>query len=453
MWGLITLLTTAVSSIAVGAVLLSVAPILVPVAVVAYVPIALASVRNTKAAYKMHYGLAELDRDRLYHERLLTGRLEAKEVRAFGLTTWLRTRHDELFAERVARTRALVTRRARLSLVGSTISAVMLVLALAAVAALAIKGRLGVGSAAIAVVGLRQLSTQLSGVGGAFTSVLSGVTFLRNFEDFRARIPAPLDVKSAKQVPMRPSSITVEGVSYRYPAGDHDVLTDVRLTMHPGQVVAVVGPNGSGKSTLAKLLGGLIPPTSGTIRWDDIDIAECDPAAVRQLVAPVFQDFTRYEHTAAQAIAFGDLNRINDHVAIRSAAAAAGADSFIECLPLGYDTRLSTAFAGGTDLSGGQWQRMAIARAFFRDAPLVVMDEPAAALDPRAEQDLFSRLHELGRDRMVLFISHRFATVHRADHIIVLINGLIVEQGKHADLMALGGVYAELYTLQAEQFA
>lgn len=452
-WGLISLLTTAVSAVAVGAVLLSVAPVLLPVAVAAYVPIGLTSIRNTNAGYRMHYGLAELDRDRLYHERLLTGRVEAKEVRAFGLAGWLRTRHDELFAERVARTRRLVVKRARLSLVGATVSAVMLVLALAAVAALAIKGRLSIGNAAIAVVALRQLSAQLNGVGGAFTSVLEGVTFLRNFEDFRNRIPRPAIARSVQPVPTAPQSISVHGVSYRYPAGDHDVLTDVNLTLRPGQVVAVVGPNGSGKSTLAKMLGGLIPPTSGTIRWDDVDIAQCDPAAVRQLVAPVFQDFTRYEHTAAEAIGFGDLRRMSDREAVSEAAEAAGADSFITSLPAGFDTRLSTAFAGGTDLSGGQWQRMAIARAFFRDAPLVVMDEPAAALDPRAEQDLFERLHKLGRNRMVLFISHRFATVHRADHIIVLINGLIVEQGTHAELMELGGVYAELYTLQAGQFA
>lgn len=452
-WGLISLLTTAVAAVAVGAVLVAVAPVLLPVAIIAYVPIGLTSIRNTKAGYKMYHGLAELDRDRQYHERLLTGRVEAKEVRAFGLTGWLRTRHDQLFAERVARTRRLVVKRARLSLFGATVSALMLVLALAAVAALAIRGRLSIGNAAIAVVGLRQLSAQLNGVGEAFNSVLGGVTFLRNFEEFRARVPRPAIAHWVEAVPTAPQIISVQGVSYRYPTGDHDVLTDVNLTLRPGQVVAVVGPNGSGKSTLAKMLGGLIPPTSGTIRWDDVDIALCDPASVRQLVAPVFQDFTRYEHTAAEAIGFGDLRRMTDRDAVAEAAESAGADAFITPMPAGYDTRLSTAFAGGTDLSGGQWQRMAIARAFFRNAPLVVMDEPAAALDPRAEQDLFERLHELGRNRMVLFISHRFATVHRADHIIVLINGLIVEQGKHAELMNLGGVYAELYTLQADQFA
>ena len=309
------------------------------------------------------------------------------------------------------------------------------------------------GNSAIAVVGLRQLSGQLAGVGGSITAVMQGVVFLKNFEQFRQRNLTPVHRINAATVPKSPKSITVDSVSYRYPVGHEDVLGGVSLTLRPGQVVAIVGPNGSGKSTLAKLLCGLIPPSSGTIRWDDVDLANCDPAAVRQRVAPVFQDFTRFEHTAAQAIGFGDLSRLDDREAVKHAAHEAGADSFIESLPAGYETRLSTAFAGGTDLSGGQWQRLAIARAFFRDAPLVIMDEPAAALDARTEMDLFERLHELGRNRMVLFISHRFATVHRADHIIVLIGGRVAEEGNHADLMAQGGVYSELYALQADQFA
>ena len=158
------------------------------------------------------------------------------------------------------------------------------------------------------------------------------------------------------------------------------------------------------------------------------------------------------EHTAGEAIGFGDIDRVDDTEAIREAARRAGADTFIEPLAAGYETRLSTSFTNGTELSVGQWQRVAIARAFFRDAPLVVMDEPAAALDARAERDLIQRLAELGRDRMVVFISHRFATVRHADQILVLLDGRVAENGTHDDLMALGGVYAELYSMQAEQF-
>jgi ATP-binding cassette, subfamily B, bacterial len=457
-WGLVTLLSTALSALAVLGVLLAIAPLLVPIAAVAYVPIAFAGVLNTRILYRLRYGLAELDRDRAYHERLLTGRHEAKEVRAFGLTGWLRRRHEELFDERIQKTRHVVKRRTITALVGSSITALVFVLALGGVLILALGGQIGVADAAVAVVGLQQLSGRLRSMGQAVTSMFEGVTFLRDFETFRQRAATRSAEGSVARTeharpPEHPSRIVIDEVSYRYPAGEHDVLRDVSLELRPGQVVAIVGPNGAGKSTLAKLLCGLLPATRGRILWDDVDTRGCDPADVRRLVAPVFQDFTRFEHTARQAITFGDLARADDEVAVRQAAERAGVEGFVGALPAGFDTRLSTSFSDGTELSVGQWQRLAIARAFFRDAPLVVMDEPAAALDPRAERDLFDRLHDLGRDRMVLFISHRFATVHRADHIVVMLEGRVAEHGTHDELMAMHGLYAELYSLQAEQFS
>jgi ATP-binding cassette, subfamily B, bacterial len=457
-WGLVTLMSTALSALAVLGVLLAIAPLLVPIAAVAYVPIAFAGVLNTRILYRLRYGLAELDRDRAYHERLLTGRLEAKEVRAFGLAAWLRRRHDGLFAERIEQTRGVVKRRTVTALVGSSITALVFVLALGGVLLLALGGQIGVADAAVAVVGLQQLSGRLRSMGQSITSMFEGVTFLRDFETFRqradaAQASAAITSEPRATPPERPDRIRLDSVSYRYPAGAEDVLREVSLELRPGQVVAIVGPNGAGKSTLAKLLCGLLPPTRGHILWDGVDTSRCDPAAVRKLVAPVFQDFTRFEHTAREAIAFGDLDRFDDAAGVQAAARRAGVEEFLRALPAGFDTRLSTSFSDGTELSVGQWQRLAIARAFFRDAPLVVMDEPAAALDPRAERDLFDRLHDLGRDRMVLFISHRFATVHRADLILVMLEGQVAERGTHGELMALRGLYAELYTLQAEHFA
>lgn len=451
-WGMVTVLTTALTAIAIGAVLVSVAPLLVPVALLAYIPIALVSIRNTRALYAMHFGMAELDRDRAYHERLLTGRLEAKEVRAFGLAPWLRNRHDMLFAERIRRTRQVLARRTKLALLGSSVTAAMLVLTLTIVALLTLDNRIHVADAAVAVVAFRQLSARLAGMGSAITSMFEGVTFLRNFETFRDLVPARSTAQFSAQPPPQPSTICVADLGYSYPSTDDPALTGIHLTLRRGEVVAIVGPNGSGKSTLAKLLCGLLPPAAGAIRWDDINIADCDPQEVRRLVAPVFQDFTRYEHTAREAIGFGDLAQIDEQDAIALAARQAGADTFLESLAKGYDTRLSTAFDGGTDLSVGQWQRIAIARAFLRDAPLVVMDEPAASLDPRAEVELFEHLHELGRNRLVVFISHRFATVKRADHIVMLMGGRVAEEGTHAELMTQRGLYHELYTLQAQQF-
>lgn len=453
-WGLVTLMTTTVSGAVVVLVLLGVAPMLVPVGLVAFIPIAIVNVRNTRALYQLHYGLAEIDRDRTYHERLLTDRLEAREVRAFGLAGWLRDRHDRLFDERVDNTRRVVKKRTMLALAGSSVTAVILVVSLAIVMLLALDDRISVADAAVAIVALQQLASRLRSSGDAMESLVEGVTYLRDFQSFRSLLPVAGQTPARTgAVPAEPASIVLDRVGYTYPAGGAEVLHEVSLRLQPGQVVAVVGPNGAGKSTLAKLLCGLLAPTTGSILWDEVDVARCPPSEVRARVAPVFQDFTRFEHTAREAIGFGDVDRLDDDAAILEAARRAGADGFIEALADGYDTRLSTSFSNGTELSVGQWQRVAIARAFFRNAPLIVMDEPAASLDARAERDLFERLADLGRDRTVVFVSHRFATVRRADHIIVLLDGRIAEQGDHSDLMALGGVYAELYEMQAERFS
>ena len=451
-WGLLTFSTAAFSAAVVVVVLLSVAPLLVPLALLALLPIAFVGVRNTRLLYRMHYDLAELDRDRTYHERLLTDRLEAREVRAFGLQQWLRARHDAMFAERVRNTRRVVKQRTLLALGGSSVTAVILVGSLAIVMLLALDERISVADAAVAIVALQQLSGRLRSSGAAMESLVEGVRFLGDFETLRALLPALANEAPARELTEPPTNITLEGVGYRYPAGSDDVVDDVSLSLRPGQVVAIVGPNGAGKSTLAKLMCGLLRPTSGRICWDGVDIADYAPASVRAQVAPVFQDFTRFEHTAREAIGFGDIARLDDDDGIRQAAQRSGADEFIEPLRSGYDTRLSTSYTDGTELSVGQWQRLAIARAFFRDAPLVVMDEPASALDAKAERDLFERLDDLGRDRMVVFISHRFATVRRADQIILLLGGRVAERGTHDELMALGGVYAEMYSIQASRF-
>jgi ATP-binding cassette subfamily B protein len=223
----------------------------------------------------------------------------------------------------------------------------------------------------------------------------------------------------------------------------------VSLEIRKGEVVALVGENGSGKTTLAKLLAGLYSPDSGTITWDGVDLGDCDPALVRDSVAVIFQDFLKYLLTASDNVAFGRHERIDDRPTIEAAARRAGAHDFLSSLRHGYDSQLGPEFFGGSDLSVGQWQRVALARAFFRDAPFVILDEPTAALDPRAEAELFDSIRSLLEDRSVLLISHRFASVRSADRIYVLSAGEIVESGTHADLMAAGQLYAELFAMQA----
>jgi ATP-binding cassette subfamily B protein len=226
----------------------------------------------------------------------------------------------------------------------------------------------------------------------------------------------------------------------------------VSFELRRGQIMAVVGPNGSGKTTLAKLLCDLLPPTRGTISWDGVDLAGCSPGLVRAQIAPVFQDFAQYQVTIRRAIGLGDPRRLDDEDGIREAARQAGLTELVDAQPNGLDARLGKVFSGGTDLSVGQWQRFAIARALFRDAPVVILDEPTASLDPRAEADLFDLLHTLCHDRIVVFVSHRFATVRSADLVLVLNQGEVAQLGSHDELMQSGGLYRDLFLLQAERY-
>jgi ATP-binding cassette subfamily B protein len=230
-------------------------------------------------------------------------------------------------------------------------------------------------------------------------------------------------------------------------------LIGVSIEIKAGEVVALVGENGSGKSTLAKVLAGLYTPQSGMVTWDGVDIATLDQTELSHKVAVIFQDFIRYHLSAGQNIGLGDIDaRPAVAVTIEGAAEQAGAHGFIERLPAGFETLLGPEFMGGVDLSTGQWQRMALARAFYRDAPLVILDEPTAALDARAEHELFVRIRKLLTGRTVLLISHRFSSVRNADRVYVLHEGRLIESGTHAELIAAGGRYAEMYALQAAAY-
>jgi ATP-binding cassette subfamily B protein len=243
--------------------------------------------------------------------------------------------------------------------------------------------------------------------------------------------------------------VRAHALDFTYPAGHRPALTGVDIEIGAGEIVALVGENGSGKSTLTKLLAGLYPPKAGALSWNGVDYAELDITTVREQIAVLFQDYVRFELTLGDNVQFGRWRHAApDDSALRRAADAAGAGPVVESMPDGWATRMGPEYGGGRELSGGQWQRLAIARALFRDAPLVILDEPTASLDPRAEAALFRDVRTLFAGRSVVLVSHRFASVRHADRIYVLHDGAVVEVGTHDELVAREGRYAEMFKLQ-----
>ena len=380
---------------------------------------------------------------------LLTGTPAAHELRVFDAAPFLRERHDRLARESDESQNDVYRKNARRELIS------------------AVSGRLADAPTAtrlLVKVTRKEASVADAVSGGLAARKVAGVVhrMVGTVNGMRRTAAATVDVRNfmnempARRTGVRPPAdftrIVVEDLCFTYPGRATPVLDGVDLEIAQGEVVALVGENGCGKTTLAKLLCSLYQPSKGTIRWDDTDVADCDPAGVRSRIAIVFQDFVKYPTlTAAENIGIGRPSRMGDRAAIVDAARQAGAHEAIEALPTGYDTVMSRQF-GGADLSTGQWQRVALARAFLRDAPLVVLDEPTAALDPRAERALFETVASLYRSRSAVLISHRLSSVRFADRICVLANGRITESGTHEDLLAAGGDYAELFEMQARSY-
>lgn len=449
---LIGLMASLLGFVALGSVLASLQPLLLPFVVVATIPGLLVATRLSNARFRLHLRLLQDSRREDYLVDVLTGRDEAKEVRSFNLAPGLRRLHDSLAQRRIDESLALSRKSARERLLATALGALSTGGGIAILVWLVVTRRLDPAGAAAAGYAMQRIQTWLSSAMRGVNSLYDGALFLDDYADFlrlgqeaeAARARRPLDGPFTR--------LRAEAVGFTYPGSATPALHDLHLEIRAGEVVALVGENGSGKTTLAKLLSGLYSPSEGRVWWDDVDVASIDPIARREQVAVIFQDFTKYRLTVRENIGLGRDAKLADTDAIRAAAHAAGADAFLEALPAGYETLLAKDLAGGRDLSVGQWQRVAMARAFFRDAPFLVLDEPTAALDPKAEHALFERIRTLAAGRTVLLISHRFSSVRNADRILVLDDGRLVEEGTHTELLAACGRYAELFTLQAAAY-
>jgi ATP-binding cassette, subfamily B, bacterial len=451
-----TLLTSVITSVGIAAALATIEPLLLPLVALSGVPLLLATLQNSRKSYAFEYGMTPEVRERMYLMQLLTGRESAKEIRVFGATDLLRRRYDALTDERLRRMRIFLRRRLATSMVGTVGAALATTLALGSLVYLLSHHRIDIAGAVTAGVAMQMLASRLASLTGSVGRLVESSMFLDDFHAFlelghQARARTEAQARAGRPAE-RFAGLEVRDLSFVYPGTDRRVLDDISLSIEPGQVVALVGENGSGKTTLVKLICQLYRPEIGQILWNGHDVTTFDPDALRSNMTVIFQDFIQYHLSVRDNIALGRVEREPDAEALHEAARRAGAAGFLGRMPHGWDTRLGRQFHGGHELSIGQWQRLALARAFFRGGDFLVLDEPTASLDPKAESELFAEMRELSAGRSVLLVSHRFSSVRTADVIYVLQQGRITEAGSHEELLELGGHYAELFSLQAAAY-
>jgi ATP-binding cassette subfamily B protein len=382
----------------------------------------------------------------------------AKEMRVFGLSDWILGRYRERWLAGMAPSWASVSRLNRRVLVFGGLIGLLYAAGAGALGLAAYRHEIGLGTLAV-MLPMMAMTMQVGGVSAGDVGLEQMLAAVPDLDGIVAALTAPAagpggPAAAAAGLPRH--GIRLESVSYRYPHGDHDVLDRLDLELAAGQSLALVGLNGAGKTTLVTLLARLREPTAGRVLVDGTDVRDLDIRGWQRQVAVIYQDFTRYPFTAAQNVALPDLGTAVDQSALDQAARQSGADAVVAGLPDGWQTRLGSGYRDAVDLSGGQWQRIALARALYavaRGARVLVLDEPTAQLDIRAEAAFYDRFLELTAGVTTLVISHRFATVRRADRIAVLDGGRITELGTHTDLVAAGGSYAEMFALQAARFA
>jgi ATP-binding cassette subfamily B protein len=416
----------------------------------AVIPSFLGETHFTSLAYSVLYKRTP-ERRKLDYLRLLGASVQsAKEIKVFGLGAYLSKHYDEVSADIFKENKILAMRRAFLGSALNVVSTGGYYGAYAAVLVRTLAGAVSLGSFTFLTGAFNRSRAYIEKILSGFNDISEQAVFLKDLFEFFAMEPTIGTVPNALPAP-RPirRGFEFRNVGFNYAGSDRMVVQNINFSLHPDEKLALIGENGAGKTTLVKLLARLYDPTEGQILLEGTDLREYDVEDLRREIGVIFQDYMRYDLLVRENIGFGKVDSLGDRPRVESAAAKSLAKGVIDRLPNGYDQMVGRRFEGGVELSGGEWQKFALARAYMRDAQLLILDEPTATLDARAEYEVFQRFSELMRGRMAVLISHRFSTVRMADRILVLADGSIQEQGTHEQLLSLGGRYAELFELQA----
>jgi len=446
------LVQNGISLVSYGVLLAHFSPWAVAVLLLAGMPAFVAEAKFSGDAFRLFRWRSPETRMQIYLETVIAREDYAKEVMLYGLGPRLLERYRDIFRRLYAEDRALTLRRDAWGFALGLIATAALYGAYAWIAITTVQRLITLGQMTMYVALFRQgqsaVSAMLAAVGGMYEDNLYLSTL---YEYLETSVPRPGG--TAQHGPHPEDGVRFEDVSFSYPGSEEAALEHVTLHLTPGSSLALVGENGSGKTTLIKLLTRLYAPTSGRILLDGKDLAEWEESALRERIGVIFQDFARYQMLVGENVGAGDERFFEDEERWRDAAAKGRASEFIETLPAGYHTQLGKWFRDGRELSGGQWQKIALSRAFMRTrADILVLDEPTAAMDAQAEAEVFEHFRQLARDRITILISHRFSTVRMADQILVLSRGRVIERGSHEELMRLNGRYAQLFALQARGY-
>jgi ATP-binding cassette subfamily B protein len=420
----------------------------------ASIPLFLAQNRFSRLNFRMLTWRAPENRRMMYLERLLTDKETAKEIKLFGLGEPLLARYQELFWKFYAEDESLARRRSAISVTFGVLTSLSFYVAYAWIVWRTLIGEITLGSMTLYLSIFRQSQGTFQGLLNNINSLYESALFMSNLYGFLELEPKmPRAANPAKLTRPFTQGIEFRNVSFRYPGREDWVLRNINLKISPDEKIALVGENGAGKTTFIKLLTRLYDPDEGQILLNGIDLRDYALEDLHRCIGVIFQDFVRYSMTARENIGFGQIDALDDQRRIEIAAEKGGADEVVAQLQEGYDAMLGAGFhQQGRELSGGQWQKIAMGRAFMRDAEVLVLDEPTSALDAKREYEIFQRFRELTEGRIAILISHRFSTVRIADRIVVIESGRVAELGTHEELLALDGIYAKLFNMQAEGY-